>query len=68
MPGVGPKTASDLLAQFGTIDGIYANLDQVTKPKLRENLRAHEADARVSQTLVTLDASSPIAWDKPRLL
>jgi DNA polymerase-1 len=68
VPGVGPKTASDLLAQFGSVDGIYAGLDRVTKPKLRESLRAHEADARISQKLVTLDASSPIAWDKPQLL
>jgi DNA polymerase-1 len=68
VPGVGPKTASDLLAQFGSVDGIYAGLELVTKPKLRESLRAHEADARVSQRLVTLDATSPIAWDKARLL
>ena len=64
VPGVGPKTASDLLAQFGSIEGIYANVEQVTKPKLRESLKAHEADARVSQKLVTLDASSPIEWDR----
>ncbi len=68
VPGVGPKTASDLLEQFGSIDGIYAGLDRVTKPKLRESLRAHEADARVSQRLVTLDPTSPIEWDVPRLL
>src|ERR1019366_1818197 len=48
--GVGPKTAGDLLAQFGSLDGIYAHVDQVTKPKLRENLKTHEADARASQT------------------
>ena len=40
VPGVGPKTASDLLAQFGSIEAAYANLEQVTKPKLRESLRA----------------------------
>jgi DNA polymerase-1 len=68
VPGVGPKTAGDLLAQFGSIDAIFANLAQVTKPKLRENLQTHEVDARVSQRLVTLDASSPIAWDRSKLL
>ena len=68
VPGVGPKTASDLLAQFGSIESILANTDQVTKPKLRENLKAHEADARVSQKLVTLDGSSPIEWDRSKLL
>ncbi len=68
VPGVGPKTASDLLAQFGSVEGIYANLEQITKPKLRESLKTHEADARVSQKLVTLDASSPIEWDRSKLL
>jgi DNA polymerase-1 len=68
VPGVGPKTASDLLAQFGSIESILANVDQVTKPKLRENLKAHEADARVSQKLVTLDGSSPVEWDRSKLL
>jgi DNA polymerase-1 len=68
VPGVGPKTASDLLAQFGSIENILANTEQVTKPKLRENLKAHEADARVSQKLVTLDGSSPIEWDRSKLL
>lgn len=68
VPGVGPKTAANLLAQFGTLDGIFAGLDQVHKPKIRESLREHEADARMSQRLVTLDASSPIAWSRERLL
>jgi DNA polymerase-1 len=67
VPGVGPKTAADLLSQFGTLEGVYAALDRVAKPRLRENLREHEADARISQTLVTLDASSPIEWSEPRL-
>jgi DNA polymerase-1 len=68
VPGVGPKTAGDLLAQFGSMDGIYARLEEVTKPKLRENLRTHESDARASQTLVTLDATSTLEWDRSKLL
>ena len=37
--GVGPKTATDLLLKFGTLDGVYANLaDPTMKPKLREKL------------------------------
>ena len=68
VPGVGPKTAADLLAQFGTIEGLLANVEQVTKPKLRESLKTHEGDARISQRLVTLDASSPIEWDQSKLL
>ena len=56
VPGVGPKTASDLLAQFGSLDGIYANLDKMTQAEAPREPREHEADARVSQKLVTLDA------------
>jgi DNA polymerase-1 len=67
VPGVGPKTATDLLAQFGSLEGVYAGLDRVPKPRLRESLRVHEADARISQKLVTLDATAPIEWDEARL-
>src|SRR5580704_9422612 len=68
VPSVGPKTAVDLLTQFGSIDGIYAGLDAVKRPKLREALREHEADARISKRLVTLDATAPIEWQTGRLL
>jgi DNA polymerase-1 len=68
VPGVGPKTAADLLNEFASIDAMYSALDRVKKPKLREGLREHEADARISQKLVTLDASIPIEWTREKLL
>ncbi|HXN31737.1 MAG TPA: DNA polymerase I [Polyangiaceae bacterium] len=68
VPGVGPKTAADLLAQFGSLDGIYASIDQVARLKLRESLREHEGDARMSRTLVTLAAEAPIEWQHAKLL
>jgi DNA polymerase I len=67
VPSVGPKTAADLLKEFGTIEGIYASLDKVKKPKLRENLTKHEDDARISQTLVTLKRDVPVDVDKEKL-
>jgi len=67
VPGVGPKTAADLLAQLGSLDGIYEHLDQVARPKLRESLREHEADARVSQKLVTLARDVPLDWSDEKL-
>jgi DNA polymerase-1 len=67
VPGVGPKTAADLLNQFGTLEAIYERLSEVSKPKLRESLKEHEKDARVSQKLVTLDASADIPWDRQKL-
>ncbi len=70
VPGVrsvGPKTATDLLNEFGTLDGIYANLDKIKRPKLRENLQSSKDDAYLSQKLVTLDASADVAWDRAHL-
>jgi DNA polymerase I len=67
VPSVGPKTAADLLREYETIEGIYANIDKIKRPKLRENLQNHEADARISQTLVTLKADIPIEFDKESL-
>ena len=68
VPGVGPKTAVDLLTQFGSLEGVYGGLEKVARPKLRESLREHEADARLSQKLVTLDADAPVEWQKERLV
>jgi DNA polymerase-1 len=67
VPSVGPKTAADLLKEFQTIDGIYANLAKIKRAKLKENLEAHETDARISQVLVTLKRDLDIHWDKERL-
>ncbi len=63
VPSVGPKTAADLLNQFGTLEAIYTRLDEVKRPKLREALVTNEADARLSQKLVTLDKDAKIQWD-----
>ncbi len=67
VPSVGPKTAVDLLTQFGSIDAMYAGIDAVKRPKLREALREHEADARLSRKLVTLDAAAAVEWNAERL-
>lgn len=53
VPGVGAKTAAKLIQDYGSIEGIYANLDKL-KGKLRENLEASRQTLEVSRTLVTL--------------
>ncbi|HTN86670.1 MAG TPA: DNA polymerase I [Sorangium sp.] len=63
VPGVGLKTAAELLAQFGSLASLYARLDEVKKPRIRESLKQHEADALLSQKLVTLDGSAPVSLD-----
>jgi DNA polymerase-1 len=63
VPGVGVKTAAELLTQFDTLDALYARLDEVKKVKIRENLIQHEADARISQDLVTLRADGAVSFE-----
>jgi DNA polymerase-1 len=63
VPSVGPKTAQQLLAEFGDIDGIYANLAQIKRQKLRETLEQHRASAFLSQKLVTLRDDCEIRFD-----
>ncbi len=53
VPGVGPKGAADLLKAYGSIAGIYENIEQI-KGKRRENLEAAREKVPLSQTLVTL--------------
>ena len=59
--GIGEKTAVRLIQQFGTIDQIYAHIDEVTPPKLREILRQNEAVARQSKELATIVTQTPVS-------
>jgi DNA polymerase-1 len=63
VPGVGPKTAAELLLAHGTLERLYEALSTIKRAKLRDSLVAHEADARISQTLVTLKEDCPIEWN-----
>ncbi|MBI2855324.1 MAG: DNA polymerase I, partial [Chloroflexi bacterium] len=63
VPGVGAKTAVKLIQDFGSVDGIYANIDSVTPPRLRDILASHEAQARQGRDLTTIVTDIPIALD-----
>jgi DNA polymerase-1 len=58
--GVGDKTAVKLIQQFGTVEEIYAHLDEVAPPKLQELLRQNEAVARRSKELATIVVGTPV--------
>ena len=60
VPKVGEKTAADLMKQFGSLDGIYAHVEEVTKKSVRESLIANKDLAYLSRTLATIDVDSPI--------
>ncbi|MFC1938239.1 5'-3' exonuclease H3TH domain-containing protein, partial [Chloroflexota bacterium] len=59
--GIGDKTATKLIQQFGSIDQIYARIDEVTPPKLQALLRENEAIARQSKELTTIVIETPIS-------
>ena len=59
--GVGPKTATDLLLKFGSLDGVYANLEDASiRPKLREKLEAGRESAYLSYDLAAIRPEAPI--------
>ena len=59
--GVGPKTATELLLKFGSLDGIYENLDDSSiRPKLREKLESGKESAYLSYDLATIRCNAPI--------
>ncbi len=60
VPGIGPKTASQLIQQFGDLETVLASTDQITKPKLKQNLIEHAESARLSRRLVELICDSPL--------
>ncbi len=63
VPGVGEKTATKLLREFGSVEAIYERIDEVTPEKLRENLRANEAAARLSTEMATIHRGVPAQLD-----
>jgi DNA polymerase-1 len=60
VPGVGPKTASQLIQQYGTVEGVLSHVDEITKPKLKSNLIEHADMARLSRKLVELVCDAPL--------
>ena len=62
--GVGPKTATELLLKFGTLDGVYANLEDASiRPKLREKLETSKDNAYLSYDLATIRTNAPIDFE-----
>jgi DNA polymerase-1 len=63
VPGIGEKTAVKLISEFGSLEDIYARLDDVTPPKVQEKLRDNEAVARQSKELATIVTQTPVSLD-----
>jgi len=69
VPLVGPKKASALLEQFGTLEDVLANADKAPGAKLKENLKTYADQARLSRKLVELNKQLPleIDWEAARV-
>lgn len=78
VPGIGIKTAAQLIEEYGDLESLLARAEEIKQPKRREKLINHAEDARISEKLVTLDAEAPLPMpieefkthdpDKPELM
>ncbi len=64
VPGIGAKTASKLISQYGTVAGVYENIDQL-KGKMRENLELYQDQAFLSRRLAEIDTQAPLPLEWP---
>ena len=63
VPSIGEKTAFDLIKTYGSIEGVYENLDVITKKKVKENLITYKNDAFFSKKLATIMRDVPTTVD-----
>ncbi|MDP8967501.1 MAG: DNA polymerase I, partial [Actinomycetota bacterium] len=63
VPGIGDKTAAQLLQTFGDLEGVLSSIDQISGAKRKQNLAEHSEDARVSKILATMRRDLPVDLD-----
>jgi 5'-3' exonuclease len=62
VPGVGDKTARDLLQRFGSLEAVLERTGEIASPKLREAVRAHTEQVLLSRRLATIRTDLPLPW------
>ena len=68
VPGIGEKTASQLLQEFGSLEGVLDNIESISGPKRKQNLTEHGEDARISKQLATMHTDIDVELDLPALM
>jgi DNA polymerase I len=63
VPGIGDKTASELIQAYGSLEGVLAHIDDISGPKRKQNLLEHAEDARVSKSLATVKRDLAVDLD-----
>ncbi len=64
VPGIGEKKAKALIQQFGSMENLLNNLDQVKEKRSQQSLRDHAEQARVSKALATIVLDVPVQWEE----
>jgi DNA polymerase I len=68
VPGIGDKTAAQLLNEYGDLEGVLANIDKISGAKRKENLTNHAEDARISKKLATAITNIDVELDLDQLM
>jgi DNA polymerase I len=68
VPGIGDKTAAQLLQEYGDLEGVLSNIDKISGAKRKENLTNHAEDARISKQLATAITDIDIELDLDELM
>ncbi len=68
VPGIGDKTAAELLQRFGSMEAVLASIDEISGAKRKENLTNHADDARLSKQLATAKRDIPLELDLNELV
>jgi DNA polymerase I len=63
IPGIGEKTASDLIQKFGSLEGVLSHVREIGGPKRKQSLIDHAEDARMSKRLATVQRDLPVEFD-----
>ena len=67
VPGIGDKTAAQLLQRFGSLEAVLDSVDEISGAKRKQNLTEHADDARISKQLATLKYDIEIPIDLRRM-
>jgi len=68
VPGIGDKTAAQLLQEYGDLEAVLANIDKISGAKRKENLTNHAEDARISKQLATAITDIDVELDLDELM
>jgi DNA polymerase I len=68
VPGIGDKTAAQLLNEYGDLEGVLSNIDKISGAKRKENLTNHAEDARISKKLATAITDIDVELDLDELM